>query len=159
MGDFIHAAGRLDDILANSAPEKPEKLQLLRQKATYLMAANDADGAIMALKQASAEADIKQKEDIDIDTCLLLRNKDINEAQKLHQNLLLRGAKSDKMQLLNLCFDIDAEKFDDASAKIEKLLASDNAVLKCPVLEQKLRMQKLRGESTAETEKALLAFK
>lgn len=159
MGDFIHAAGRLDDILANSAPEKPEKLQLLRQKATYLMAANDADGAIMALKQASAEADIKQKEDIDIDTCLLLRSKDINEAQKLHQNLLLRGAKSDKMQLLNLCFDIDAEKFDDASAKIEKLLASDNAVLKCPVLEQKLRMQKLRGESTAETEKALLAFK
>ncbi|MBR4986618.1 MAG: hypothetical protein IKY83_12875 [Proteobacteria bacterium] len=156
MGDFDNAVARLEDII-NSVPiERPEKVKYLRLEATYLMAAGKQLDAIQALKTASSEADIKQKEDIDVDTCLLLRGADLNEAKKLHQSLMLRGVRSEKMTLLNISFDIDAEKYDEASTKIEKLLASGNQILKRPVLEEKLRMQKARGESTAETENALL---
>ena len=49
------------------------------------------------------------------------------------------------MTLLNLCFDIDAEKYNEANAKIDNLLASANPVLKIPALEQKIRMQQKRA--------------
>ncbi|MBQ9243749.1 MAG: hypothetical protein IJ165_11115 [Proteobacteria bacterium] len=154
MHDFENAAARLGDIIETADLERLDKVKYLRQQATYYMAAGKHDDAIQALKLASSESDIRQKEDIDIDTCLLMRITDINEAQKLYHSLTLRGAKSEKMQLLTIGFDIDAKKYDEASAMIDKLLATDNQVLKASLLEEKRRLQEELLKSQAEKEKA-----
>ena len=159
-GNFKNSVLVLDDILIQKDTlEKPVYIAILRQKAADLMANERRDEAIAALTQASNDADLKQKEEIDIDRCLLMRETVPADAKKLQQSLMLRGAKSEKMVLLNACFDIDAEKYNEALTKIDALLKSDNPILKISALEQKLRLQTKRNDAqdaVKETAKQLL---
>ena len=57
------------------------------------------------------------------------------------------------MTLLTLCFDIDAEKYNDANTKIDTLLSSANPLLRVSALELKLKMQNKRGDSANDIQK------
>jgi hypothetical protein len=122
-------------------------LAILKQKAAYQLASGAAPDAVATLKQASAEADFKSREEIDIDTCLLMREFAPDEAKKLHSKLLLRGAKSEKMQLLTLSFDIDAQKFTEANNRLNNLLSASDSAIVISALEQKIRLQKAREDN------------
>ncbi|MBQ9394602.1 MAG: hypothetical protein IJU23_03665 [Proteobacteria bacterium] len=162
-GNFKNAILVLDDILLHKDKlDKKAIVEIMRKKAADLVVDGRCEEAINALANASAEIpDVKQREEIDIDRCFLMRENAPADAKKLQQSLILRGAKSEKMSLLNLCFDIDAEKYTEATSKIDNLLKSDNVAIKIPVLEQKLRMQEKRGDSSDmlhETANELLAL-
>ncbi len=162
IGNFKNSVLVLDDILIQKdSLEKGVYIAILRQKAADLMADDKREEAIAALAQASADCEIKQREEIDIDRCLLMREVAPADAKKLQQSLMLRGAKSEKMMLLNLCFDIDVEKYTEASNKIDNLLKSDNQVLKLSAIEQKIRLQTKRGDNKEDivaTAKLLLSL-
>ena len=154
IGRVDYSISTLNEVLNNRHDlDKNAIIAIFRQKAAYLAAMGQIEEAAATLGQASAEADIKSREDIDIDRCMLMREFSPAEAKKLQNSLKLRGAKSEKMTLLNLCFDIDADKYNDANNKIETLLASDNPVLRVSALELKLKMQKKRGDSAADLQK------
>ena len=145
---YPEAIQALDDILkSDKSIDKSTKLAILKQKAAYQLASGAAPDAVATLKQASAEADFKSREEIDIDTCLLMREFAPDEAKKLHSKLLLRGAKSEKMQLLTLSFDIDAQKFNEANNRLNNLLSASDSAIVISALEQKIRLQKAREDN------------
>ena len=76
-----------------------------------------------------------------------------DEAKKLHSKLILRGAKSEKMQLLSLAFDIDAQKFTEASNRLTNLLKSADSATVVNAMEEKIRLQRLRGDSPEDIKK------
>lgn len=138
--------------------EKAQQLSVIELKAALHTGLSDFDNALQLLQQASQLAEPKHREAIDVDRCLLMRETDNKtDAKKIWQTLILRGLKSDKMQLLNICFDIDAENHDEAENKIENLLASDipDAIV-ISTLEQKLRLHTQRGDSADITQKTIV---
>ena len=147
MHDLNSALTLLDDVLNNkSKMDKNVRLDVLKQKAAYLIALNRNDDAVATLKQASQEADIKSKIEIDITNCLLMRHIAPNDATKLYQSLMLRGAKSNKMKLLSACFDIDNDKFSEAESKLNTLLDDEDISIKISACEQLLRLKQKRGD-------------
>lgn len=161
MGDGASAINVIDEVIDSNALDKNARIALLRQKSACLVQQHNPQEAIATLRRASAEADPKLREDIDTDACFLLREASPEEAKKAFQSLKIRNVKSEKFTLLSLCFDIDDHAFDEADAKITALLASAPAPVKIPALEQKIRLQKLRGDSQpdiSKTAQALLAL-
>ncbi len=151
---YPEAIQSLNDILeSDKSIDKPTKIAVLKQKAAYQLASGTPADAIATLKQASADADFKSREEIDIDTCLLMREFAPDEAKKLHSKLVLRGAKSEKMQLLTLAFDIDAQKFTEANNRLNTLLAANDTAIVISALEQKIRLQKAREDTPDEIRK------
>ncbi len=145
--DYVSAAKVLDDVIAHRIGlDKATLVSVYRQKANYHITSGNPQEAIAALKQASFESDIKAREEIDVDTCLLMREVAPADAKRLHQSLMLRNAKSEKMVYLSLCFDIDNEKYTEADKRIEELLKSSNPLIKGLAYEQKLRMHQKRGD-------------
>lgn len=162
-GNFKNAVLVLDDILLHKDTlDKKVIVEIMRKKAADLVVDGKVDEAVAALANASSEIqDPKQREEIDIDRCFLMREATPAEAKKLQQTLILRGAKSEKMSLLGLCFDIDSEKYNEANSKLDMLLKSDNVAIRISALEQKLRMHDKRGDSAdliKETANALLSI-
>ena len=162
-GNFKNAVLVLDDILLHKDKlDKKMLIEVMRKKASDLVVDGRCEEAVAALASASSEiTDVKQREEIDIDRCFLMREVATADAKKLQQSLILRGVKSEKMTLLNLCFDIDAEKYTEASSKLDSLLKSDNVSIKISALEQKIHLHEKRGDSVDmlhETAKALLAL-
>ncbi|MCL2326721.1 MAG: hypothetical protein FWC40_09540, partial [Proteobacteria bacterium] len=149
LRDVGNALKNLDELLeeGREAFEKSVWVALLRRRGALLTSSGDLPGAIEALKQASAQADAKAREEIDVDTCFLMREeKLLVEAKKLWQTLVLRGVKGDRMQLLNACYDVDAEKYADAEAKLVRLLEGVRGTpMEVLVLEQQLRLEQAQG--------------
>ena len=151
---YPEAIQSLNDVLeSDKSIDKPTKIAVLKQKAAYQLASGTPADAIATLKQASADADFKSREEIDIDTCLLMREFAPDEAKKLHSKLVLRGAKSEKMQLLTLSFDIDAQKFTEANNRLNTLLAANDTAIVISAMEQKIRLQKAREDTPDEIRK------
>ena len=83
---------------------------------------------------------------IDIDRCLLMRENAHDDALKLYQSLCARNLQSEKMDLLSLCFDIDAGNYEDARKKIDTLANSANLIIRIPALEKCIQLQQKCGD-------------
>lgn len=146
MRDFANAIKIADELIASKSFDAPARVALMRQKSTYLLQTKDSEQALATLRQASALADPKVRDEIDADICFLLRESDRSAAQKLHKELADRHVKSDKMTLLSACFDIDNANWTDAEAKISALSAP-GAQLAVPALEKYILLRQKRGDS------------
>ena len=146
MRDFANAIKVMDELIASKSFDKASFIAVLRQKSTCLIQLGDNDTALATLRQASAEADPKTRDEIETDICFLLRETSPDEAKKMQQSLVLRGTVSDKNTLLNACFDMDEGKFTDAEAKLNALIQPDSPMA-VSALEQKIRLQQKRGDS------------
>ena len=147
LGDFQNSVAVLDDILANrDGLDKATVLAVMRQKAADLGALGHQDEAADVLAAASAEADDDTRNEIDIDRCLLMRENAHDDALKLYQSLCARNLQSEKMDLLSLCFDIDAGNYEDARKKIDTLANSANLIIRIPALEKCIQLQQKCGD-------------
>lgn len=176
MRDYPGAIRLLDDVLASGQLDTNGHIAVLRQKSACLVQNGQIDDAVNALKDASAVIDKairsnadsptppanlqKLREEIDVETCFLLRESSPADAKKLQQSLMLRGAKTEKAILLNLAFDIDAMRFAEAKNKIDTLLQSANDFIVTAALEQKLTLlqkQQAPHETLCATARELLS--
>ncbi len=148
LGDLNNSVKVFSDILENrQGLDKQTILAIYRMKATDLALSGQQDEAIATLTQASAEADIRQKEEFDVERCLLMRETAPDDAKKIYNSLKLRNAKSEKMVLLSVYYDLDADKLSEAAAKLDTLNNSSNNALKLMALELTIQLKQKRGDS------------
>ena len=146
MRDFANAIKIVDELLESDAFDTPARVALMRQKSTYLLQSNDAEQALATLRQASAVADQKLRDEIDTDIAFLLRESDLDGAKKIHDSLCERGVKSEKMTLLSAAFNVDDKRWDDAETKLKSLIRPDGS-LAVAALENLILLKKSRGDS------------
>lgn len=147
LHDYDSAISLIDELIQSKTLDPAAHIAALRQKSAWLLESGKPQDAIEVLRTASADADKKVRDDIDIEICFLLREVALPDAKKLWQSIALRGVKSEFMTLLSLMFDIDADKYSEAETKIETLLKSENPIVKLQTLEQKLRLQTKREDA------------
>lgn len=151
LGNFSAAITRLQSLLNASSTDTPKHLMLNlhRSIAKLHTYAGEVQQAVDALKAAGLLADVKQKEEIDVDCSFLLRDLErYEEARKLFLSLRLRGLNNARMTLLGLSFDIDDAKYNEAQRKLDDAQKSpDFEPLQLPLLEQYLRLNQARGDS------------